>query len=291
MRRVRLFAVAAASTTLVWNHRGRAPGKNLDILDSVENVNVQASTAEPWEGMNANPFGTRPGFNRRTSFAGSVASTESTMSIMAYVKSLQARIWLSSERGLFYAGSPRRASVEESINPDAMGRFGIDSFIQEQDRELDTAIKHEIERDIGEMTYANDNEFILTDFKEVHQEFTKELEALDFGSTNLGAVLYHKTTALFKSLAPLIARSHRLKTSSRILLEDLGRLHLWEATFEEGQLNAILAESEAIQATVVDLISALIRVLVECKQANKTIPNLTNFLQMCCRLLAKLAPT
>lgn len=180
------------------------------------------------------------------------------MSIMAYVKSLQARIRPSNERDLFYACSPRRASVEESMNPDTIETFGIGSFIYEQDQELDAATSREIERDIGEMINANS-----TGIEKVEQDITERLEALEFGSANLGVVLYHKTTTLFKSLAPLIASSPELKTSSRVLLEDLGRLHLWEATFEEGQLDAVLAESEAIQTTVIDLTSALSRVLVE----------------------------
>lgn len=269
MRRVRLFAAVAASTTLVWNHRGRTPGKNLEILDSAENVGLQNSTTEPWDGKSPNLFGNHPRINRRTSLAGSVASTDSTMSIMAYVKSLQIRIRPSSERDLFYAYSPRNnASVEQPTSLNTIDPFDLGSFIQAQDQELDATIR--LESKVGlEMNKAGDGDIISTEIEEIHSmpEVTERLGTLELSNRNLGPILYHQTTILFKSLAPLIARSPELKISSRVLLEDLGRLHLWEATFGDGELNTILAESEAIQTTVIDLTFALSRILVECKSS------------------------
>lgn len=96
-------------------------------------------------------------------------------------------------------------------------------------------------------------------------EDIKTLALTQRANINLCPVLFRQSISLFKSSAPLIAMSPGFKTLSRALLGNLGRLHLWGATFDEGQLKAILAESEALQSTILDLTFTLSKVLVEGK--------------------------
>ncbi|KAE8445294.1 hypothetical protein EG329_013532 [Mollisiaceae sp. DMI_Dod_QoI] len=263
---VRIFTVAVVSTA-AWNHRDRSVlSKDLEVLDSRKDGNLQVSTAELWQGNMGSPLVARPRFNRRTSLTGSVASNDSTTSIMTYVKNLQARLRPSHERDLYYASSPRRISLDQTRSPDIS--VGIESQIQGQ--ALDTEMIFDNKGDFEVMTNAIDTEIISTDTGEIDDlERNTELSAaLQYTDMNLGPVLYYQSTALFKSLAPLIGNSSEFTSSSRVLLEDLGRLHLWGAAFDEAQLNAILRESEVIRTTVLDLTFTLSRILVESKLGN-----------------------
>ncbi|KUJ15638.1 uncharacterized protein LY89DRAFT_719367 [Mollisia scopiformis] len=258
---VRLFALAVASTTAL-SHRGSTKlHKELDIVDLGKDDSLQASPGELWNGKASDLLGTRPGVHRRTSFAGSVASTESTMSIMTYVKHLQTKIRPHNGGGVYSTNSSQ--PVDQEVHRD-IAECVPGSVVQIQDLVLD---ENELAIKTGSDGVGKVDGVEISSTEVIEEDHDRDGDAKAFARmessiTNLGPVLYHRSTRLFKNLEPQIARSPDFKSSSRSLLGDLGRLHLWGITFDEIQLTAVLAESEVLQKAVLDLTFTLSRVLI-----------------------------
>lgn len=119
----KLFALAVASTAALSHKSFTRPTNELNTVSSGQDVSLQTSTTELWQGKAGIPSGALPKLNRETSFAGSVGSTESMMSITTYIRRIQARIRPRDEREVHYGSSPRRTSIDQSMNLDITNFF------------------------------------------------------------------------------------------------------------------------------------------------------------------------
>jgi hypothetical protein len=86
---------------------------------------------------------------------------------------------------------------------------------------------------------------------------------LAFPIHRLAWQLYQESISLFAELSGFLAGSAQLRDYENDLRDDLGRLFLWGESFGGGRLDDILADSDELRITILELCTTVSKVLIE----------------------------